>query len=298
MRVLVWGVGLVAVASVACSFDSTGGNGDDSSSGSDSADTETTSSTGSTAATRTTQGPGTATTNSATATATTRGPTAGTTTMPATETSDDTTGDPIRGCPDDPALVACYTFEDRGASGEELIDGSSHGNDGTAEGVNYSAGPFEDALEHGEQGEVRIPESATLDISDQLTIEVWVNPSILGGANNLVENDSQYRLFLSENGVTCRKPGEEVVFNTAVATGEWVHIACRYDDGDVDLFVGGELVASAVWSPIGIGGTFGTALGNALPNLNAPYFGLLDNVRIWNRPLTDNEIGEAAEALE
>ena len=109
-----------------------------------------------------------------------------------------------RGEPDT-SLVAWYTFEE--GPGETIKDWSGHGNDGRNLGAEYVKGPEGTgfALRFGDaEGYVDCGNDASLDITDALTIEVWLYPEtcrVKGGIAGLV-GKSLASYILSCRGVS------------------------------------------------------------------------------------------------
>ena len=73
----------------------------------------------------------------------------------------------------DPDLVACYEFENDVGFGV-VEDGSGYGNDGVASNADADDGVRGLALSTNGNSEVRIPNTADLELVSALTIELWV----------------------------------------------------------------------------------------------------------------------------
>ena len=78
-------------------------------------------------------------------------------------------------------LVAAYAFDE--GSGGSVGDVSGWGNDGSVVGATWTAdGKFDGALDFsGSNARVHVPDSPSLDLSSQMTLEAWVRPT-QGGA--------------------------------------------------------------------------------------------------------------------
>jgi len=74
--------------------------------------------------------------------------------------------------------------------------------------------------------------------------------------------------------------------DSILATGEWMHIAGTYDGTDMKLYLNGKLVKSA--SPAG--GLYSPSGNFTFSSSGETLDGKLDEVRVWNRALTANEI--------
>jgi hypothetical protein len=184
----------------------------------------------------------------------------------------------------DPDLVACYRFEPA-EHGEQPFDESQYANHGTATGVAYTVGPpgAGQALLVGSESSVRIPDSASLDVTGALTLELWIHPRALPttARAGLVDENGQYGLFLASDGTVRCSMGVAVVSGLAVAAERWTHIACCYDGATVELYQDGVLGATEpATTPLTTAGTDGLALGQNSPSGDL-FDGALDEVRIW-----------------
>jgi hypothetical protein len=206
-------------------------------------------------------------------------------------------------------LVANWTFDDGTAR-----DSSPNGNNGTVTGACASVpGRVNSALALN-GGYVSVPDSPSLNPTSQLTITAWYNPvSFTGNGNNPIVDKGftshsppfyQYHL-----GVTGDQYGGGATFQFEVAAGgsasgastpsgfwtagNWYHVAGTYDGAVVRLYVNGSLVASAPAS--GAIPAYGRPLElGQFSNLNDPLPGTIDEVRIYNRALTQDEIVQLA----
>jgi hypothetical protein len=93
--------------------------------------------------------------------------------------------------------------------------------------------------------------------------------------------------------------GANIYTTTRYDDGQWYHAAMVKAEGQIGLYINGQQVGSAadnsVFNP---GDTFGVALG-ILDNERAParlFPGAMDDVRIYDRPLSDAEIEAIMEA--
>ena len=198
-------------------------------------------------------------------------------------------------------LVAAYAFDE--GSGTTAADVSGKGNIGTISNATWtSGGKYGSALSfNGTSAYVSVPDAASLDLSNQLTLEAWVKPTALSGWEAIVNKEQPgnitYGLFA--NSATSQPAGiiypvggtgESITRGTAqLATSVWTHVAATYDGSTLSLYVNGTLASSLAVSasivtsasPLKIGGN----------SIWGEYFnGLIDNVRIYNRSLAQSEI--------
>lgn len=134
---------------------------------------------------------------------------------------------------------------------------------------------------------------------DSFTAEAWVLPYSIGGVQNIVGNFTTQpsaqgvALQIDNNGnlVLQASQGTFATTGSPISNSMWVHVAAVSTASNVFLYVNGELTATLVNSlpttatnqPLGIGGITGTAVPGYLN-------GELDEVRIWNQALSQNEI--------
>ena len=198
-------------------------------------------------------------------------------------------------------LVAAYNF-DAGA-GTGVADLSGNANTGTLANATWtSAGHTNGALSfNGASALVSVPDAASLDLRDAMTLEAWVNPTALGTGWRTVLLKEQppgnlaYALYANTD--TTRPSahvftsGSEKMLKgpSALALNTWTHLAASYDGTTLRLYVNGTQVAST-----GAGGAI--ASGNGALDIGGNtiwkewFKGTIDDVRVYNRALTAAEI--------
>jgi hypothetical protein len=211
------------------------------------------------------------------------------------------------GCPRDPSLRACYTFEEGPVP--RVADGSGNGNDGTT-GVRRVQGISGMAL-HFETGRdlAVIPDSPTLRLTGEATLEAWVRPSALPGdgvVDFVVAKWSQdangYLLGMVRGLVAGYSGGNTGFTGGKLAIGTWSHIAVVFGRAALTLYQDGmpvgtfaPLVISASAEPLGIGNRATT--GAFTPDPTTAFYGDVDTVRIYARAKSHSEICASANRL-
>jgi hypothetical protein len=181
-----------------------------------------------------------------------------------------------------------------------LPDASGNNHTGTISGATWSTeGHAGGALSFdGVDDIVDIADSAALDIT-RMTLSAWVKPTLLTAWRTVllkeVPNGLAYGLYANEAG---RRPTTWIRVNnqeresdgvSVLVQHAWNHLAATFDGTTLRLFVNGTQVSSrAVTGDITTSASPLRLGGNAVWG---EYFGgLMDDVRIYNRPLSVEEI--------
>ncbi|MCU0642246.1 MAG: CehA/McbA family metallohydrolase, partial [archaeon] len=199
------------------------------------------------------------------------------------------------------------------ASGN-IGDYSGRGNNGTQSGgVTYgAAGKFGNALSFdGSNDYVDLGNDASLRITANITLMSWVkfnqipsgttvyaliNKNEAGGygiiANEQLANGYNRLVTYFYIGGSYRNAGVNL---SALSAGAWYHVAATYNGTTVAFFLNGNMTeALAATGSIGDVASYGVALGaNPGPSYAEYFNGAMDEVAIFNRSLTADEISNA-----
>jgi hypothetical protein len=201
-------------------------------------------------------------------------------------------------------LVGHWRFDE--GAGDLAVDISGCGNDGEIRGADWVRGKFGTALYFGgRDAYVFIPGIAALDGSSELTAEAWVYwekggryPDIITGGNWC---PGGFLFFVADNNCSFRlgKPGktpsphEERWAETSAnflkfTPGRWYHLAATFQRPHVKTYVNGKAVATATWDyTIGFSGDLQIGCWG---NPHACHQGMIDEVKLYNRALTAEEV--------
>ncbi len=205
----------------------------------------------------------------------------------------------------DTNLLAYWTFDE--GTGSFAYDYSGNSNTGTVflGGGSWCTGTFcsgivSNALYNdGTSTQVTVPNSATLNPVNGITIAAWVNDASGGWYDNerileKGETDNQYALFAnSSQQLEFLLAGVTNITATPPSTGAWHHLAGTYDGSTLSLYIDGQLATQQVASGAVPVTTDPLAIGN-LPGNSSPthdfFQGNIDDVRIYGSALSAAQI--------
>jgi hypothetical protein len=179
-------------------------------------------------------------------------------------------------------------------------------NNGTLSGgVTFTNGRVNQAFNfYPAGGTVIVPDSPSLRLSDQLTMEAWINTRTLSGPDGYVivskvsiaSGNNGYQLVLSGNQLLglFNSPGESwpseiILSGPIIATGVWYHVAFTYDQSAMKLYCNGQPVATNVIGPHVIA-TSTSELRISGADNHVYFDGLIDEPSVYNRALSASEI--------
>jgi hypothetical protein len=222
----------------------------------------------------------------------------------------------------DPSLVGFWTFDDSTGVDSSLYgnDGILNGNPMIISGMKGSAIYFD-----GIDDEVFVWDSNSLDTDSSMTISLWIMPDSVnpGGAKpmskwysapqqgdwilSLSSIDScngtcvsyyfgfaNYSVYGTTNGWFSIGPHD---IDYYLKLGEWNFIAVTFDTGFVNLYYNGDLIYTDTtiikYTSLGEYGTDDIHIGRYHSGYSGYSFkGGLDEIRIYNRPLSSGEIND------
>jgi len=149
---------------------------------------------------------------------------------------------------------------------------------------------------------IRVQNSSSIDLTGNFTIEAWVNPTSLSGASKgiIAKGSSlgtslKYAIRLNTSGrFSVITNGAQRLISrssSAVQTNEWNHISAAFDSSSnlFSIYINGILDTTST-----IAGATPTTNSDSLfigiSGASTPFNGQLDEVRIWNRDLSADEV--------
>lgn len=196
-------------------------------------------------------------------------------------------------------LVAAYAFEEM--TGATALDASGLNNHGTiTQAARTTAGRFGRGLSFdGVNDWVSVKDAASLDFTKAMTLEAWVNPKVAMSAWSSIiakETATGSAYSLVANGGTNQpdvgiltNTWREIVGGTSLPANTWKHLAATYDGATLRLYIDAVQVAqAALTGTIQVSNGMLRIGGHSI--LGDFFNGRIDEVRLYNRALTQTEI--------
>src|SRR3990172_4785636 len=195
------------------------------------------------------------------------------------------------------ALVAAYSF-DEGVGGA-VDDSSGNNNIGAIGNATWSTlGKLGRVLSfNGTNAMVTVNDADSLDLTTGMTLEAWVNPSIVtSNWRDVIYKGLNDIYYLEATSSGAGGPAVGGTFGgpplqgpTPLAVNTWSHLAATYDGAMMRLYVNGVQVASKPRT-VPIATSTGVLSIGGNPLYGQRFSGLIDEVRIYNRALSISEI--------
>ncbi|MHC4535676.1 MAG: LamG-like jellyroll fold domain-containing protein, partial [Planctomycetota bacterium] len=200
-------------------------------------------------------------------------------------------------------LVGWWKLDE--TSNKDAADSSGYGNDGRLRnmiGDEWTNGNVGGCLEFdGDNDYVNIGDDESLHVDDAITLSAWVwhNSFITGQPERYVtvrseiavirkESDERLHFYIKTGGIL-----RHLRAGSVLTEGYWYHVVGTWDGTTQRLYLDGVEIDSQ--TP---GGVLDSAFDGAhISSENEPINGLLDEVRIYNRALSAEEIASLAKVL-
>ena len=206
----------------------------------------------------------------------------------------------------DPSLVGWWKFND--GSGTIAEDASNYGNHGAIVGNPiWVEGKISKALHFdGANDFVEIPHADILTVDTEVTVMAWINAERLAGPGGvswqgiLAKGNNpgaqrSYSFYTRKGGdLQFSTGGTATHSDTILPVNEWVHVAAMVAGGSHRYYVNGNYDGGG-GSGITLPGTSDGA-NVRIGATNEPsreFLGIIDDVRIYSRALTEEEIRQA-----
>jgi len=204
-------------------------------------------------------------------------------------------------------LIAHWSFDEN--AGSNSTDHSQNGNDLTISNAGWTSGISQSGLYfNGVDDFVQVPSTPSLSIDlDAVSISVWLKleelPSQMpNGFGPIYDSDEDYYILYldknnqelrfkvkDDNGLTSR-PG---ISQSDLILNEWIHVAGVYNGKEAMIYLNGELMDSHTTTGIS---ELGLNQNAEIGRNDGNYFkGSIDELRIYERPLSYQEVGMHAQ---
>ena len=209
------------------------------------------------------------------------------------------------------APVAHWELDDLGT----VATDTEVGHDGDLEGEytwvtgRVGSGAVEFSGDQG--GRVRVPHSAELMPSSEVSATAWIYPTVAMGysarvvtkgtdAGNWEAYNMQFNGQQQANW-SIRDPNHTIhgLNSGDLYINEWIHIAGTYDSNVSALYVNGQVVDQATIGDMGgsiLQDVNDLSIGNASDVNDRAFIGMIDDVRVYNYGLTAPEVAYVATA--
>ncbi len=206
------------------------------------------------------------------------------------------------GWSDDAGLVGYWKLDE--GSGEVAKDSTSNHNDGKLqEGPKWVDGKVGKALEFdGKDDCVDFGHPDSLNLGEKLTLEAWIKadavpasgePQIIGKSPEhygmTYYTDGQVYFYISSGGNNAHTP---------MTTGEWHHVVGTFDGKKLCLYIDGELKQEVETQYPAIATCEWNVVSGKDPNTAGRFAGIIDEVKVYSRAVSADEVKKAFAAAK
>ncbi len=202
------------------------------------------------------------------------------------------------GAPEE-GLVAWWAFDEEQDS-PAALDYSGHRLGGALRNARRAQGLDGSAL-LCDGGAVSVAPHPSLSPTSGLSIECWVKTDVAGQGNNWIVNrvysggiSTGYRLGVLEGRPCFEVPltdwSHHLQAEVDLPTGRWVHLAGTFDGERMRIYVDGRLSGTMERPGPVKANDFRLTLASYEPGHQAHFRGLLDEVKLYSRPLSAEEV--------
>ena len=188
-------------------------------------------------------------------------------------------------------------------------DESLNGNNGTVNGATLTSDRFGNAntayIFDGITNDITFQQLFAFNSSNNASLSIWLNgqnpPDSIQGTFlksriNQIDNN-RFNLFVNpiNQGLKLNVDYRESNFNIhilnidTIQTGNWTHLVLTRNNNIYSTYINGQLASVSIDNNPILPNSIGWVLGND-PSSNSDYAGKLDDIGIWNRALTQQEI--------
>ena len=196
-----------------------------------------------------------------------------------------------------------FSFDRYNTKDKTVRDNSNYRNHGKCFWIQSGEGKSGNGVELMRDSSIEVPDSDSLDITDEITLMGWFQIKTYFRQHNMIAkwgfnpavSKPAYHLWhytFRGRGITFTLTINDEVFNfyseVLLEKNRWTHIAVTYSNQLVTFYVDGlRKKQDGLWAQ-------GEILGNEDPILlgNHQKVGRMDEILIWSKALSDTEINE------
>jgi alpha-mannosidase len=206
---------------------------------------------------------------------------------------------PPPGPPPTGTTAALYPFSE--GLGSTTADVSGNGNGGTITAATWAPGKYGQALQFNGSGYVTVADASSLDIASAGTVEAWIRLDSLnvwhgivakGGANLLTAHNFGLEVTNTnrvECGIGNGSSSNTVTSTSTLASKTLYHLACVWTGTQMQLYANAVANGSSSQTITPAGNSAPLSIGQYGGNADRTR-GLIDEVRIYRRALTQSEV--------
>ena len=205
------------------------------------------------------------------------------------------------------SLILYFSFDE--LDGKNTIDHSKYENHGEIAGApKHVEGKFGKALQfNGQSDWVEVPHDEILTVDESVTVMAWINTERHQGPGGqrwqgivAKSNGPRSYSFYTEFPSECLHlsvGGSGSVCNGKVELDKWQHVVAQVDDGTHRYWINGKNVGDFPGKPPppGKADTANVLVGKTHEG-QRELLGLIDEVRVWNRALSEEEVIDHMES--
>ena len=156
---------------------------------------------------------------------------------------------------------------------------------------------------------ITVPSSPSLNISKAITLESWIFPTSNGGVQDVISKSSagvgtgyifprtvdgwrnvEFLLYMNYFGWVSLSVPYQADASNLIQLNQWHHLAATYDGTDMKVYIDGILKGSLHFASSIAVNNNPLTIGSQEGYPDEFYSGKVDEIRIWNRALTQCEI--------
>jgi hypothetical protein len=188
-------------------------------------------------------------------------------------------------------LVAYYPFN--GNANDE----SGNGNNGLVNGATFVADRFGNpraaCLFNGHSDYIEIPNSSSFYLPNQITISLWLklqSDAPYYYPYHIIEKQDAWGIGQRGNDIHGSNGPWEGVWSLNLEFNRFLHYVLSYDGNTIKVYINGILNGSKAQSGLINTNSNNIFIGKYSLSGNYYFDGIIDDIRVYNRSLNDNEI--------